>query len=194
MLGREAGCSNRCRVAFDAATWLSFSGLPAVGADPEERNAAGLPMPARAVSTSASPRHVGTYRLVTTWYGLMLSDAHRRLQVFVVNPAKKLALSILYPATTGRCALLSRKIPLRAFFYRSRRDVYRVAGGCRNFDEILRVVDSLQLTANFKVATPANWTHGDNVMITPAVSNDEAVGSLSPRPACPDPSYHSDLR
>jgi alkyl hydroperoxide reductase subunit AhpC len=44
----------------------------------------------------------------------------------------------------------------------------------RNFDEILRVVDSIQLTANHKVATPANWKQGDEVIIVPAVSNDEA--------------------
>ena len=44
----------------------------------------------------------------------------------------------------------------------------------RNFDEILRVVDSMQLTANYKVATPVNWKNGDDVIIVPAVSNDEA--------------------
>ncbi|MEM7746559.1 MAG: peroxiredoxin, partial [Pseudomonadota bacterium] len=44
----------------------------------------------------------------------------------------------------------------------------------RNFDEILRAIDSIQLTAEHKVATPANWKHGDDVIITPAVSDDEA--------------------
>ena len=66
--------------------------------------------------------------------------------VFVVGPDHKLKLSILYPATTGR-----------------------------NFDEILRVIDSLQLTANFSVATPANWKDGEKVMITPGVSAEDAV-------------------
>ena len=77
-----------------------------------------------------------------------LSEGERGawLQVFVVNPAKKLALSILYPATTGR-----------------------------NFDELLRVVDSLQRTAQHKVATPANWTPGDAVIIVPSLSDTEAA-------------------
>ena len=65
--------------------------------------------------------------------------------VFVIGPDKKVKLTITYPASTGR-----------------------------NFDEILRVIDSLQLTAGYKVATPANWTHGGDVIIVPAVSNDEA--------------------
>ena len=65
--------------------------------------------------------------------------------VFVIDPSKKLRLSLTYPASTGR-----------------------------NFDEILRVVDSLQLTDNRKVATPANWRKGDKVVILPGVSNDEA--------------------
>ncbi|NWJ09410.1 PRDX6 protein, partial [Crypturellus undulatus] len=66
-------------------------------------------------------------------------------QVFVFGPDKKLKLSILYPATTGR-----------------------------NFDEILRVVDSLQLTAYKKVATPVNWKPGDSVMVIPSLPDDEA--------------------
>ncbi|XP_076009441.1 peroxiredoxin-6 [Genypterus blacodes] len=66
--------------------------------------------------------------------------------VFVVGPDKKLKLSILYPATTGR-----------------------------NFDEILRVIDSLQLTAQKKVATPVNWKPGDKVMVIPTLSEAEAA-------------------
>eukprot|EP00127_Corallochytrium_limacisporum_P005401 Clim_evm13s204 gene=Clim_evmTU13s204 len=65
--------------------------------------------------------------------------------VVIIGPDYKVKLTILYPATTGR-----------------------------NFDEILRVVDSLQLTADYKVATPADWKHGEKVMITPGVSNEEA--------------------
>lgn len=65
--------------------------------------------------------------------------------VFVVGPDKNIKLMIVYPMTTGR-----------------------------NFDEILRVLDSMQLTAQHKVATPVNWTDGDDVIIVPAVSNEEA--------------------
>jgi len=65
--------------------------------------------------------------------------------VFVIGPDKKVKLILVYPMTTGR-----------------------------NFDEVLRVVDSLQLTANHKVATPAQWQKGDNVIIAGSVSNDEA--------------------
>jgi thioredoxin-dependent peroxiredoxin len=46
---------------------------------------------------------------------------------------------------------------------------------CRNFDEVLRVIDSLQLTANHKVSTPANWKNGDDVIIAGSVSNEEAA-------------------
>jgi thioredoxin-dependent peroxiredoxin len=65
--------------------------------------------------------------------------------VFVIGPDKKIKLMISYPMTTGR-----------------------------NFDEILRVVDSMQLTAKHKVATPVNWKNGDDVIIVPAVSDEEA--------------------
>ena len=65
--------------------------------------------------------------------------------VFVIGPDKKIKLQLVYPMTTGR-----------------------------NFYEILRVLDSMQLTATHKVATPANWKNGDDVIITPAVSDEEA--------------------
>jgi alkyl hydroperoxide reductase subunit AhpC len=65
--------------------------------------------------------------------------------VFVIGPDKKVKLILVYPMTTGR-----------------------------NFDEVLRVIDSLQLTAKHRVATPAQWQQGDNVIIAGSVSNDEA--------------------
>jgi thioredoxin-dependent peroxiredoxin len=78
--------------------------------------------------------------------------------VFVIGPDKKVKLILVYPMTTGR-----------------------------NFDEVLRVIDSLQLTARHQVATPANWHPGDDVIITAAVSDEEAherypEGWESPRP------------
>jgi thioredoxin-dependent peroxiredoxin len=66
--------------------------------------------------------------------------------VFVIGPDKRIKLTLTYPMTTGR-----------------------------NFDEIIRVIDSIQLTAKHKVATPANWKQGDDVIITGAVSNDDAA-------------------
>lgn len=65
--------------------------------------------------------------------------------VYVIGPDKKIKLIITYPASTGR-----------------------------NFEELLRVIDSLQLTAYHKVATPANWKHGDEVVISPAISSEDA--------------------
>jgi alkyl hydroperoxide reductase subunit AhpC len=65
--------------------------------------------------------------------------------VFVIGPDKKIKLILVYPMTTGR-----------------------------NFDEVLRVIDSLQLTANHKVSTPVNWKNGEDVIIAGSVSNDEA--------------------
>jgi alkyl hydroperoxide reductase subunit AhpC len=78
--------------------------------------------------------------------------------VFVIGPDKKIKLILVYPMTTGR-----------------------------NFDEVLRVIDSLQLTAQHKVATPANWNPGEDVIIAGSVSDDEARetypdGWESPRP------------
>ncbi len=77
--------------------------------------------------------------------------------VFVIGPDKKIKLILVYPMTTGR-----------------------------NFDEVLRVIDSLQLTANHKVATPVNWNQGEDVFLTAAVSEDEAKATYgevkSPKP------------
>ena len=83
--------------------------------DPDEKDAAGLPLTCRAV--------------------------------FVIGPDKRLKLSLLYPATTGR-----------------------------NFDELLRVVDSLQLTATKKVATPVDWRQGGSCMVVPSVKQEDAAG------------------
>ena len=78
--------------------------------------------------------------------------------VFVIGPDKKIKLMLTYPMTTGR-----------------------------NFDEILRVIDSMQLTAKHKVATPANWKHGDDVIIAGSVSDEDAktmfpAGWRAPKP------------
>src|SRR6188508_1664824 len=81
--------------------------------------------------------------------GRTAADNQTVRNVFVIGPDKKVKLLIAYPMSTGR-----------------------------NFDEVLRVIDSLQLTAKHKVATPANWKPGDDVIITPAVSNEEAEKSF----------------
>ncbi|MBX3359715.1 MAG: peroxiredoxin [Phycisphaeraceae bacterium] len=85
---------------------------------------------------------------VANLYGMIhpnASDTFTVRSVFVIGPDKKVKLTITYPPSTGR-----------------------------NFDEILRVIDSLQLTANHKVATPVNWKHGQDCIILPSVPNDEA--------------------
>ena len=87
-------------------------------------------------------------RKVADLYGMIhpnASDNTTVRSVFIVGPDKKIKLTITYPQSTGR-----------------------------NFDEILRVLDSLQLTAKHKVATPANWRGGEDVIIVPAVSDEEA--------------------
>jgi alkyl hydroperoxide reductase subunit AhpC len=77
------------------------------------------------------------------------NDTFTVRSVFIIGPDKKVKLTITYPASTGR-----------------------------NFDEILRVIDSLQLTANYQVATPVNWKDGEDVIIVPAVSNEDAKGKF----------------
>jgi alkyl hydroperoxide reductase subunit AhpC len=87
-------------------------------------------------------------RAVANLYGMLHPKADTTFtvrSVFIIDPAMKIRATITYPASTGR-----------------------------NFDEILRVIDSLQLTDNHKVATPVNWTPGQDVIIVPSVSNDDA--------------------
>ena len=87
-------------------------------------------------------------RKVSTLYDMIHPNASENFtvrSVFVIGPDKKVKLIITYPASTGR-----------------------------NFEELLRVIDSLQLTAYHKVATPVNWKSGEDCVIVPAVSNDEA--------------------
>lgn len=88
-------------------------------------------------------------RKVSNLYDMIHPNANDTLtvrSVFIVGPDKKIKLIITYPASTGR-----------------------------NFDEILRVLDSLQLTANHKVATPVNWKHGQDVIVVPSLSDEEAT-------------------
>jgi len=90
--------------------------------------------------------------------GRTAADNQTVRNVFVIGPDKKIKLILVYPMTTGR-----------------------------NFDEVLRVIDSLQLTAEHKVATPAQWKQGDDVIIAGSVSNDQAKeiypdGWQEPRP------------
>jgi len=94
----------------------------------------------------------------TTSEGRTPNDNATVRTVFVIGPDKKIKLMLIYPMSTGR-----------------------------NFDEVLRVLDSIQLTAKHKVATPANWKQGGDVIISPAVSNEEAQqkypgGWKSPKP------------
>lgn len=87
-------------------------------------------------------------RKVSTLYEMIHPNADNTFtvrSVFIIDPAKKLRLTLTYPASTGR-----------------------------NFEEILRVIDSLQLTEHNKVATPVNWKSGDDVIILPSISDDEA--------------------
>jgi alkyl hydroperoxide reductase subunit AhpC len=87
-------------------------------------------------------------RKVSSLYDLIhpnASDTNTVRSVFVIGPDNKVKLTLTYPASTGR-----------------------------NFDELLRVIDSLQLTANHQVATPADWKHGEDVIIVPAVSDEDA--------------------
>ena len=86
-------------------------------------------------------------RNVATLYDMIHPNASEKStvrSVFVIGPDKKIKLTLTYPASTGR-----------------------------NFNELIRVIDSLQLTADYQVATPADWQDGDDVIVPPAVPNDQ---------------------
>lgn len=88
-------------------------------------------------------------RTVANLYGMIHPNASETFTVrslFVIGPDKKVKLTITYPASTGR-----------------------------NFVEVIRVIDSLQLTAKHSVATPADWKHGEDVIVVPAVSTEDAM-------------------
>lgn len=92
-------------------------------------------------------------RKVAQLYDMIHPNASEKAtvrSVFVIGPDKKVKLTLTYPASTGR-----------------------------NFTEILRVIDSLQLTANYSVATPADWKDGDDVIVVPAVSTEDAEKKFS---------------
>jgi len=94
-------------------------------------------------------------RAVATKYGMLHPNADATLtvrSVFIIDPNKKVRLTLTYPAATGR-----------------------------NFDEILRVIDGLQLTDNFKVATPVNWKHGEDVVIVPSVQDASELKERFPK-------------
>ena len=91
-------------------------------------------------------------RNVATMYGMIHPNALDNLtvrSVFIIGPDKKVKLQLTYPASTGR-----------------------------NFDEILRVIDSLQLTANYQVATPADWKHGEDCVVVPAIKTEDIPGKF----------------
>jgi thioredoxin-dependent peroxiredoxin len=94
-------------------------------------------------------------RTVSDLYGMIHPNADDTLtvrSVFIIDPNKKLRLTLTYPASTGR-----------------------------NFDEILRVIDSLQLTEYHKVATPVNWQDGDDCVIVPAITDPDQMKELFPK-------------
>ncbi len=87
-------------------------------------------------------------RKVANMYGMIHPNSSENFTVrslFIIGPDKKVKLTITYPASTGR-----------------------------NFNEVLRVLESLQLTASYSVATPANWEHGEDVIVVPAVTTEDA--------------------
>jgi len=92
---------------------------------------------------------------VSDLYGMIHPNANNTLtvrSVFIIDPQKKLRLTFTYPASTGR-----------------------------NFDEILRVIDSLQLADNYQVATPADWKEGDDCVIVPSIKDPQALKQKFPK-------------
>ncbi|GAB2619483.1 peroxiredoxin [Emticicia sediminis] len=91
-------------------------------------------------------------RNVATLYDMIHPNASEKAtvrSVFIIGPDKKIKLTLTYPASTGR-----------------------------NFTELLRVIDSLQLTSNYQVATPADWKEGEDTIVVPAVSTEDAIAKF----------------
>ena len=163
----ELGYMAKLKPDFESRN-VKIIGLSVDPADSHERWAADI-----AEITGYAPNYpiIGDPELkVAKLYGMLPASAGETSEgrtpadnqtvrnVYVIGPDKKIKLMIAYPMTTGR-----------------------------NFDEILRVIDSLQLTAEHQVATPVNWKHGDDVIILAAVSDEEAKkrypdGWKAPRP------------
>ncbi len=129
-----------------------------ISVDPVESHQAWKEDIVKATGQSVGYPMIGDPELkVSKLYGMLGSEAGDSFEgrtavdnetvrtVFLIGPDKKIKMHMSYPMTTGR-----------------------------NFDELLRVLDSVQLTYDHKVSTPANWTHGDDVIVVPAVSDDEA--------------------
>ena len=140
--------------------------LIGLSVDPSESHARGSPTSrkprARRSTTRSSPtttsRSPNFAEEPGTSEGRTAATNQTVRSVFVIGPDKKIKLTLTYPMSTGR-----------------------------NFDEILRVLDSMQLTASHKVSTPVNWKHGDDVIISGSVSDDDAkkmfpAGWRAPKP------------
>jgi alkyl hydroperoxide reductase subunit AhpC len=163
----ELGTMARMKPEFDRRQ----TKLIGLSVDPVDRHAAWAEDIRETQGTAPNFPMIGDTDLkVSKAYGMLPADAPDSCDgrtaadnqtvrnVFVIGPDKKLKLLLAYPMTTGR-----------------------------NFDEVLRVLDSLQLTATHKVATPANWTQGEDVIIAGSVSDEDAKktypqGWKAPRP------------
>ena len=141
----ELGEAARLKPEFDRRN-VKIVGLSVDPADSHQKWAADI---AETQGTALNfPVIADSDRKVSDLYDMIhpnASDTFTVRSVYVVGPDKKVKLMITYPASTGR-----------------------------NFDEILRVIDSLQLTANYSVATPVNWKDGDDCIIVPAITDEQA--------------------
>jgi alkyl hydroperoxide reductase subunit AhpC len=152
----ELGTVARLKPEFDKR------GVKVIGlsVDPADRHAAWAKDIEETQGTAPNfPMIADTDLKVSKLYGMLPADTEGGSEgrtaatnatvrnVFVIGPDKQIKLILVYPMSTGR-----------------------------NFDEILRVIDSMQLTAKFKVATPADWKHGEDVIIVPAVDDETAKG------------------
>src|SRR3982750_4746621 len=141
----ELGEAARLKPEFDKRN-VKIIGLSVDPADSHEKWAADIE---ETQGTALNfPLIADADRKVSDLYDMIhpnASDTFTVRSVYVIGPDKKVKLMLTYPASTGR-----------------------------NFDEILRVIDSLQLTANYSVATPVNWKDGDDCIIVPAISDEQA--------------------